>query len=215
MNIKKVVAAALILSSMTAVSASAAEFNDINGHWAEDIINELADKDIIHGVSDTEFNPDGTVTRAEFLKMALGTVGIADVPYRSGECLDVTASDWYGGCVQSALDKGLIPENMIGNYAAKITDGKAIYSGFFDGDKPIKREEMAYMVYMLYQYSCDEEESYNILTPVDLQPNIAMGIGRRQICVYKRLNIGYGRRYVQTAANRNSCTGCVYYKQIT
>ena len=84
MNIKKVVAAALILSSMTAVSASAAEFNDIKGHWAEDVINELADKDIIHGVSDTEFNPDGTVTRAEFLKMALGTVGIADVPYRSG-----------------------------------------------------------------------------------------------------------------------------------
>ena len=136
MNIKKVVAVALILSSMTAVSASAAEFNDIKGHWAEEVINELADKDIIHGVSDTEFNPDGTVTRAEFLKMALGTVGIADVPYRSGECLDVTASDWYGGCVQSALDKGLIPENMIGNYAAKITDGKAIYSGFFDGDKP-------------------------------------------------------------------------------
>ena len=25
------------------------------------------------------------------------------------------------------------------------------------------------MVYMLYQYSCDEEESYNILTPIDLQ----------------------------------------------
>ena len=45
MNIKKVVAAALILSSMTAVSASAAEFNDIKGHWAEDVINELADKD--------------------------------------------------------------------------------------------------------------------------------------------------------------------------
>ena len=41
MNIKKVVAATLILSSMTAVSASAAEFNDIKGHWAEDVINEL------------------------------------------------------------------------------------------------------------------------------------------------------------------------------
>ena len=62
MNMKKVVAVTLILSSMTAVSASAAEFNDIKGHWAEDVINELADKDIIHGVSDTEFNPDGTVT---------------------------------------------------------------------------------------------------------------------------------------------------------
>ena len=37
MNIKKVVVAVLILSSMTAVSASAAEFNDIKGHWAEDV----------------------------------------------------------------------------------------------------------------------------------------------------------------------------------
>lgn len=44
MNIKKVVAVALILSSMTAVSASAAEFNDYKGHWAEDVINELADQ---------------------------------------------------------------------------------------------------------------------------------------------------------------------------
>ena len=44
MNIKKVVAATLILSSMTAVSARAAEFNDIKGHWAEGVINELGDK---------------------------------------------------------------------------------------------------------------------------------------------------------------------------
>mgnify|MGYP000835378538 FL=1 len=113
MNIKKVVAAALILSSMTAVSASAAEFNDIKGHWAEDVINELADRDIIHGVSDTEFYPDGTVTRAEFLKMALGTVGIADVPYRSGECLDVTASDWYGGCVPVSYTHLTLPTNSL------------------------------------------------------------------------------------------------------
>ena len=62
MNMKKVVAVTLILSSMTAVSASAAEFNDINGLWADDVINVLADKDIKHGVSDTEFNPDGTGT---------------------------------------------------------------------------------------------------------------------------------------------------------
>ena len=47
MNMKKVVAVTLILSSMTAVSASAAEFNDIKGHWAEDVINELADTAVI------------------------------------------------------------------------------------------------------------------------------------------------------------------------
>ena len=43
MNIKKVVAVALILSSMTAVSASAAEINEIKGQWTEEVINDLAD----------------------------------------------------------------------------------------------------------------------------------------------------------------------------
>lgn len=171
MNIKKMLAMSFLAMTVSATVADAAEFRDTKGHWAEEVISSLADKGILHGISDTEFNPDGTVTRAEFLKMTLSVAGIEENEYRSGECLDVTASDWYGNCLQTALDRGLIPEKMIGDYAVKIseTDGKAVYSGYFEADKPILREEMSYIVYSVYQYTRDADGSYDLLPAVDLQ----------------------------------------------
>lgn len=171
MNLKKITSV-FILSSMAMTSVvSAAAFDDIENHWAKDIINNLAAKGIVHGISDTEFNPDGIVTRAEFIKMAMDTVKIEEVPFRSGECLDVTASDWYGNYIQSALDKGLIPEEMIGGFASKISDGNAnsVYSGYFNADKPIKREEMAYIAQSVYQYTRDEDTADDMQYPQDLQ----------------------------------------------
>lgn len=172
MDLKKLTAA-VILSSMAAAStASAADFADIKGHWAENIINKLADAGVVHGVSDTEFNPDGTVTRAEFLKMALGAADIEETEYRNGECLDVTASDWFAPCVQSALDKGLIPEAMINGYSAEIIESengsKVVYSGNFAADTPIKREEMAYITQAVYQYSLVSGGLDKLEVPVDL-----------------------------------------------
>ena len=70
-------------------------FTDIQGHWAEDVIKTLAENDKVSGVGDGKFNPDGTVTRAEFLKMAMDSLGIVGHAYRDGECLDATNDDWY------------------------------------------------------------------------------------------------------------------------
>lgn len=138
-------------------AASAANFTDTRGHWAEDIINRLADADVVHGISDTEFNPDGTVTRAEFFKMAMGAVGIDDVDFRNGECLDVKGTEWYAPCIQSTLDKGLIPDNMIDGYNAEVIENGVSYTGAFNAEKPIKREEMAYIAQEMYQYSIGSE----------------------------------------------------------
>ncbi len=164
MKKKNITAAALIISALSApFGASAANFTDTRGHWAEEIIDTLADAGVVHGISNAAFNPDGIVTRAEFLKMALGAAGIENVPYRNGECLDVTALDWYGGCVQSALDKGLIPEAMIENYSADVRENsggsKVVYGGSFKGSTPITREEMAYITESVYQYSLDKEDA--------------------------------------------------------
>ena len=46
---KKIVSVILTVAVMCTTCASAANFNDINGHWAETIINELADKGIVSG----------------------------------------------------------------------------------------------------------------------------------------------------------------------
>ena len=175
MKIKRFVAAAVTAAMMVsaAVTSFAAEFTDISGHWAEETIIDLADRGIVNGVSATEFNPDGTITRAEFLKMAMEVMKIETVSVRNGECLDAKVVDWYAPYLQSALDKGLIPDNMIAGFNLDVKrqeDGtiKAIYSGAFNGYIPIIREEMAVLAQYMYQYTRNANTMKSMKAGVEL-----------------------------------------------
>ena len=155
MKFKTAIAAALIAAALpTAVQA--AEFKDTKGHWAEAAVNRLADKGIVSGVSADKFNPEGIVTRAEFLRMIMGAANIKTSEYRKGECLDVKENKWYAGYVQGALDAGIIPAEMIDFFDVNVVfsdDGsRAIYRGDFQPDRPIMREEMAALAMTAYQY---------------------------------------------------------------
>lgn len=154
----------IIMLLMFVSTVQAVDFKDTENHWAKNTINRLANLGIVNGVSDTEFNPNGVITRAEYLKMMMNFVNVETTPYRYGECLDAVNSDWYAEYLQSALDKGLIPKEMIASYKVSIqtaTDdngkiiSKAVYSGAFNGGLPIEREEMAAITMNLYQYSLD------------------------------------------------------------
>lgn len=172
MNIKKTITALMLAVAVITPSALAATFTDTRGHWAESIIDNLADKGVVSGVSATEFNPDGTVTRAEFFRMALGAVNIEETQYREGECLDVKASDWYANTIQTALDRGLVPEAMISGYDVQVVSdedsAKAVYTGSLNAATPITREEMAYITMSVYQYSLGEDGLDKLEMPVDL-----------------------------------------------
>ena len=168
MNFRRLTAAVVISSLAVSSYAYAANFTDTQGHWAEEIINTLSDAGIVNGVGGDRFNPDGTVTRAEFVRMALGAAGIGTTPYRAGECLDVSANDWFAPYVQSALDKGLIPEGMIRGYSVEEKDNKITFGGVFSANTPIKREEMAYITQSVYQYSLGDGELQNLEIPVDM-----------------------------------------------
>lgn len=50
-------------------SVTTKHFEDTKGHWAESVISSLAANKIILGVSSTEFNPDGPLTRDQVLQM--------------------------------------------------------------------------------------------------------------------------------------------------
>ena len=93
-------------------------FTDIDGHWAEYTIKALAKVSIVQGDGKGHFNPEGTVTRAEFLKMVMEAAGVVGHAYREGECLDAKQDDWYCYYLQGALDKGLIPTAMVTNYGS-------------------------------------------------------------------------------------------------
>lgn len=147
-------------------------FGDIKGHWAETYITALADKGLVDGVGSGMFAPEGPVTRAEFLKMAMDAAEVSGHAYREGECLDATNDDWYCYYLQGALDKGLLPKEMVRSseiekatkvLAEATEDKEAVttevfiykdatvgHDGFatttapkFNGNTPITREEMA------------------------------------------------------------------------
>ena len=132
----------LVVSVLSAVvmlnTIAFAAFDDIKNHWAAEYINSLSEKGIINGVSKNIFAPNGTVTRAEYLKIMMNVTGIAAVTARKGECLDAKTTDWYAPYLQGALDKGLIPKEMIASYEIEIIDNgediaiKGVRSGYYE-----------------------------------------------------------------------------------
>lgn len=160
--VKKATAVTLA-AVMLATSASAAAFTDINGHWAADAIVTLADKGVVNGVTDTMYMPDGEVTRAEYLKMIMETTRLKPVTGADVACLDAAAKDWYAPYLKRALMCGLIPDAMVAGYKENVTytlddEGNATsvnvtYSGAFNGNLPITREEMAVLTQYVYQYT--------------------------------------------------------------
>ncbi len=172
MNIRRIITAAMLAAAVSVTPVMAAEFTDTSGHWAESIIDELADKGIVSGVSADKFNPDGTVTRAEFYRMAQAAMNIEPIKYRGGECLNIKKTAWYADTMQSALDRGLIPEAMIDDYSVEVVidenGSKAVYGGKLDAEKAITREEMAYVAQAAYQYSLGEDGLEELSVPMDL-----------------------------------------------
>lgn len=108
------------------------EFEDIEGHWAKTEIEELADKGIITGVTETAFEPDRNITRAEFTTL----IAKAFKLQAAGENIyqDVPEEAWYASYVKAAS-------------AAGIVTG---YNGIFRPDDFVTREEMAIMMSRAY-----------------------------------------------------------------
>lgn len=114
---KRLLSLALVLTMMcslfTAMSVSAASmFSDINGHWAQATIEELASKGIINGKGAGLYDPEGKVTRAEFAKLLVCTVEDS-FSSEYGSLLDVPEDAWFNPYVYEALKQGVFYVNEL------------------------------------------------------------------------------------------------------
>ena len=77
------------------------------GHWAAEAIDYLKSVGAVNGKTETEFDPDGSVTRAEFTKMLVSLID-AEAAATGVEFADCPADAWYTPYVAKAVAMGLV-----------------------------------------------------------------------------------------------------------
>ncbi|MCL1975850.1 MAG: S-layer homology domain-containing protein, partial [Firmicutes bacterium] len=113
------------------IGYSPVTFPDIHGHWGKSYIEFLAARHIVNGRTEDIFDPDGKITRAEFVKMLAETVDFLDMSSSvPAGFSDVPKSAWYAGYINWAAALGIVQGN---------TDGT------FRPNNMINREQMAAM----------------------------------------------------------------------
>jgi hypothetical protein len=111
------------------VNSAGKTFADIKNHANRSAIETLAARGIISGITNTEFKPDQTMTRAEFA--AIITRGLGLTARANAAFTDVKASSWYAGFVGTAYTYGII---------------QGVGGGRFNPEGMITRQEAAVMV---------------------------------------------------------------------
>lgn len=121
----------MVLSVVTVVSAANVTFTDVSGHWAwtGGQIQYLVDKGVLNGYKQSNgtytFNPDGEVTRAEFIKMLDETFGLTATTYINYS--DVKTTDWHYPYFAKAAAQGyLLNYGTSINPNGKITREEAL-----------------------------------------------------------------------------------------
>lgn len=96
---------------------AAANFADVDGHWAKPYIGALTAEKIVGGVSDTEFEPDAEITREQIAVILSRAFGLtADI--QSGMFTDETAiSDWARSGVYAVVAAGYMQGNDNGSFS--------------------------------------------------------------------------------------------------
>lgn len=84
------------------------KFADVtSAHWAQDPVEVLASKHVVDGVNETEFSPEGNVTRAEFAAMAARVLSLPAAAYKGGY-RDVEAGAWYADVIAAAVQAAIL-----------------------------------------------------------------------------------------------------------
>lgn len=84
-------------------------FKDVKAdHWAISLITELCQKGIITGYPDHTFQPESSITRAEFAKMIMSAKGLSVLQPARATFSDVASGQWFYGYVEAAAGAGFV-----------------------------------------------------------------------------------------------------------
>ncbi len=136
-----IIALSLAISTFTAITVSAARFPDVQeSHWEYSAVETLVNDGTVKGMPDGTFNPTGTVSRAEFVKM------LGKSPVRAAaDFNDVPSSHWaYEDIMYSGLE--------------------ADADNNFKPATPITRAEVANLLYKRFANGAKAKAPYYIMS---------------------------------------------------
>jgi len=104
-------------SGVFRIVSSEIYFSDLpSDYWAREEILALSHVGVINGYPDGTFRPENPVTRAEFAKMALLTLGFSPENPENPAFPDVPKTEWYYQYVEGAVKHGLVKGYPDGNF---------------------------------------------------------------------------------------------------
>ena len=106
-------------------------FTDISGHWAKTAIDYVVSKGYFAGLSNTEFGPNKSITRGQFVSVLGRMLNVNVNDYKDQNFKDVKSGMYYSPYITWANKVGIVSGVGQGNFAP---------------DKELTREEMAVMM---------------------------------------------------------------------
>ena len=107
------------------------QFNDTKGHWAKTAIDYVVSKGYFYGLSKTEFGPNKSITRGQFVSVLGRMLNVNVNDYKDQNFKDVKSGMYYSPYIAWANKVGIVSGVGQGNFAP---------------DKELTREEMAVMM---------------------------------------------------------------------
>ena len=101
----------VLTASLLALPASAAEFSDIQGHWAQSSMEQVAQWGLFSGNEKGEFLPNTTMTRGMFVAVMERTAKLLNVYQEPADPVpfsDVKASDYFASASTWARAVGVV-----------------------------------------------------------------------------------------------------------
>ncbi|WP_085875883.1 S-layer homology domain-containing protein [Peptoniphilus vaginalis] len=106
-------------------------FTDTSGHWAKTAIDYVVSKGYFAGLSNTEFGPNKSITRGQFVSVLGRMLKVNVNDYKDQNFKDVKSGMYYSPYITWANKVGIVSGVGQGNFAP---------------DKELTREEMAVMM---------------------------------------------------------------------
>ncbi|MFD0959951.1 S-layer homology domain-containing protein, partial [Paenibacillus chungangensis] len=111
------------------------EFLDLAGHWSRHDVELLASMLIIEGRSDSRFDPDSSITRAEFTSLLSRILGMKAA--EAATSFSDVQGQWYEEAVAGATNAGIVT---------------GYQDGTFRPNAVVTRQEMAIMIVRTLRY---------------------------------------------------------------